>query len=104
VTKKHNSDRYHKRDDKKDQKSINKTKQNNSPDDPDNSQAPGWISQKGSLWVITFASLFMFVLTAVQASPAIGWFEAILWGLGYGASIWLIFYLMLVFIRRVRKR
>ena len=64
-----------------------------------------WISMKSGVKVIWVASIVMAVLTAWQVIPQRGIWEGILWGLVFGALIWLIFwgyYLFNRFMRRLR--
>ena len=53
--------------------------------------------------IITFTSIGMAVLTAIQVIPVKGWLEGILWGLLFGGLIWVIFFGM-IFINRFLKR
>ncbi len=62
-----------------------------------------WISMQRGTVIITFTSIAMAVLTATQVVPIKGWLEGILWGLLFGALIWIIFFGM-IFINRFLKR
>lgn len=62
-----------------------------------------WISMNKAVWVIGITSIAMAVLTAMQAVPVLGWLEGSLWGLLYGAMIWLIFFGMLWFNKKVKR-
>lgn len=53
--------------------------------------------------IISIASIGMAVLTAIQAIAVKGWVEGILWGIGFGAFIWALFFGM-VFINRLLRR
>jgi hypothetical protein len=66
-------------------------------------RAEPWITMRSGLIIITITSLGMAVLTAIQAVPAKGWLEGLLWSVGFGASIWVIFFGM-IFINRFFKR
>jgi uncharacterized membrane-anchored protein YitT (DUF2179 family) len=62
-----------------------------------------WIQMKTGLTLITITSIVMAVLTAIQAAPVKGWAEGIMWGVIFGALIWVIFF-GLVFINRFLRR
>jgi hypothetical protein len=53
--------------------------------------------------IITFTSIGMAALTAIQVAPIKGWGEAILWGLLFGGLVWAIFFGM-IFINRFLRR
>lgn len=55
------------------------------------------------LRIVAVASLGMAVLTAWEVVPQKGWLEGILWGLLFGALIWIIFFGMLYFNRWIRR-
>lgn len=64
-----------------------------------------WLSITTGLKTIAVLSLLVAAWTAWQLSKALPWWESILWGLGFGASIWLVFYLafrLQVWLRRDR--
>jgi hypothetical protein len=63
-----------------------------------------WVSPKDGIVIVTLASLFAGGFTAFKAAPALGWGEAILWGLLYGASIWIIFFAVIFIMGRVIRR
>jgi ABC-type antimicrobial peptide transport system permease subunit len=62
-----------------------------------------WISMRTGIIIISIASIGMAVLTAIQAIAVKGWVEGILWGIGFGAFIWALFFGM-VFINRLLRR
>jgi hypothetical protein len=62
-----------------------------------------WISMRSGAIIITFTSIGMAVLTAIQVIPVKGWVEGVLWGLLFGALIWIIFF-GLIFVNRFLKR
>lgn len=62
-----------------------------------------WISMRNGTVIITFTSIGMAVLTAIQVIPVKGWVEGVLWGLLFGGLIWIIFFGM-IFINRFLKR
>lgn len=62
-----------------------------------------WISMRSGLMIIAITSLGMTVLTALQAVPAKGWPEGLLWSVLFGASIWILFFGM-IFLNRFFRR
>ncbi|MEA4909384.1 MAG: hypothetical protein GYA17_04305 [Chloroflexi bacterium] len=67
-------------------------------------QTPGaWISMSTGIKVIALCSIVMAVLTAWQVVPALGWVEGLLWSLGYGVMVWMVFGVMLFVFRLLRK-
>jgi hypothetical protein len=66
------------------------------PNDP-------WISMRSGIIIISFTSLGMALLTALQAVPAKGWVEGLLWSLLFGALIWAVFF-GLILVNRFLKR
>jgi uncharacterized membrane protein len=77
-------------------KKENTAKKSNSPAEP-------WISMRRGLIVITITSIGMAVLTAWEVIPVKGWMEGTLWGLLFGALIWVIFFGMIFFNRFMRR-
>ena len=71
--------------------------------EPSELKAKAWISMKRGVILISITSIGMFFLTAVQAIPARGWMEGILWSIFFGILIWLIFFGM-IFINRFLRR
>jgi hypothetical protein len=65
--------------------------------------AEPWISMQNGMVIITFTSIGMAVLTAIQVIPVRGWLEGILWGLLFGVMIWGIFF-GLILVNRFLKR
>ena len=63
-----------------------------------------WISMPAGLRIITLVSIGMAVFTAYTTIPAIGWFEGLLWSLGFGIAIWLVFIGFYYFNRFVRGK
>ncbi|MDX1612710.1 MAG: hypothetical protein R3300_00290 [Candidatus Promineifilaceae bacterium] len=65
-----------------------------------------WLSRRTGLIVVAVISLIVAVFMTWNASTAddIGWGEALLWGLGFGVSIWVIFSLSLLFFGWIRGR
>ncbi len=55
-------------------------------------QQEGWISQRTGMLVIGAVSLALAVWTTVQIAPALGLGEGLLWGFGFGAAIWVVFF------------
>lgn len=68
-----------------------------------NQEAKPWISMRSGIIIISITSIVMAVLTAIQAIPIKGSVEGILWGVGFGAFIWVLFFGM-VFINRLLRR
>ena len=60
-----------------------------------------WIQMKTGLIVITIVSIGMAVFMGIPAYQTMG-LEGILWGLGFGAAIWVIFFGALYFNRLFR--
>ena len=77
-------------------KKENTAKKSSPPAEP-------WISMRRGLIVITITSIVMAVLTAWEVIPVKGWMEGILWGLLFGALIWVIFFGMIFFNRLIRR-
>ena len=77
-------------------KKENTAKKSSLPTEP-------WISMRRGLIVITITSIAMAVLTAWEVIPVKGWMEGILWGLLFGALIWVIFFGMIFFNRFIRR-
>lgn len=78
--------------------SKNQTKKpNKSKVDPNSP----WIKMKTGLIVITIVSIGMAIFMGWPAYQAMG-AEGILWGLGFGAAIWVIFFGALYFNRLFR--
>jgi len=62
-----------------------------------------WLSQKSGFKIITFASLALAIWVTWQGISNVGLFRAALWGLGFGASIWVIFFLVYALNRFLRR-
>lgn len=65
--------------------------------------AQPWISMRSGIRTIAITSLGMAILTAWQVIPQKGWLEGTLWGLLFGALIWVIFFGMYGFNRLIRR-
>lgn len=64
-----------------------------------------WLGMRTGMLIMGVVSLGMAGLTAYTAAPAIGWPEAIFWGLVFGLGVWLvfgIFYYFNLFVRGKR--
>ncbi len=86
-------------------KKIKKKKHNNPEPQKEEqvfAQRQPWIKYKTGIVIITITSIVMAVLTAIQAIPAKGILQGILWGLIYGGMIWAIFFGFLLFNRIFR--
>lgn len=68
-----------------------------------NQSGQGWISMRTGMIAISIVSLGMFAWTAYQFIPALGIWEGILWAIIAGGSLWLIFLVMLLFHRFMRR-
>ncbi len=62
-----------------------------------------WIPMRNGMIIVGMASLGMAILTAWEVIPVRGWLEGILWGLLFGALIWVIFFGMYWFNRLIRR-
>lgn len=62
-----------------------------------------WISMRTGFITIIIVSIGMAVYVAWQAVPSVGLWQAILYGLFFGGSIWLVFLGALLFNRFVRR-
>jgi uncharacterized membrane protein len=80
-----------------------KTKAKEQVKSPAGLETRPWISMRSGIIIISITSIGMTVLTAIQAIPAKGWVEGILWGVVFGAIIWAIFF-GLIFINRFLRR
>jgi hypothetical protein len=79
-------------------------KSNKKQSNPKNQlRAQPWISMRSGIIIIAITSIGMAVLTAIQAVPALGWVEGLLWSVFFGALIWIIFFGM-NFINRFLRR
>ena len=67
-------------------------------------KSDSWISKQMSLILITIISLAMAIYTGSQTVPALGWLEGLLWAVGYGGSIWLVFMGALFLTGKARRR
>jgi hypothetical protein len=63
-----------------------------------------WISMRTGLIVITFLSVGLTILIAKTTVPAIGWGEGLLWAIGFGAAVWVVFIGYYFFNRLVRNK
>ena len=79
-----------------------KTQTKKSKETPSFKSEP-WITMRNGIIIISVTSLGMTVLTALQAVPARGWVEGLLWSLLFGALIWAIFF-GLIMVNRFLKR
>jgi hypothetical protein len=80
---------------------------------PDQSSAPAekkpavnepWLSQSTGLRTMAVVSLMLAAFMAWQLQESEGLGRAILWGLGFGGAIWLVFLGSLAFNRWLRRR
>jgi hypothetical protein len=84
------------------------SKRSKSSKQPKQTQTPAptdpWIGQRTGLIIIAVVSVVLVGLMFWQVLPAMGAQKAILWALGAGASIWVIFGLMYIFGKKIRRR
>ena len=67
-------------------------------------QNEAWLSMRTGLIVVTLVSVGMAVLTGWMTIPALGWVEGLLWSLGFGGAVWLVFVGFCFFNRFVRGK
>jgi hypothetical protein len=63
-----------------------------------------WISMRSGLIVVSILSVGLTILIAKTTVPAIGWGEGLLWAIGFGAAIWVVFFGYYLFNRLVRNK
>lgn len=63
-----------------------------------------WISMRTGLIVVSVMSIGMMAMTGYYTISALGWKEGLVWTLGFGAAIWVVFFGFLYFNRFVRNR
>ena len=63
-----------------------------------------WISMRTGLIVMAVVSIGMGGLTAWSAVQTQGTLKGILWGLGFGAAVWVVFAVALMFNRVMRGK
>lgn len=80
-----------------------KMRSNKQSNQKDKLRMEPWISMRSGIIIIAITSLGMTVLTALQAVPAKGWLEGLLWSVLFGALIWVVFFGM-NFINRFFRR
>jgi hypothetical protein len=82
---------------------VPKKPQNNKKEKFQDPKNQPWISMRRGIVMIAFTSVALAILTAWQVSYSRGWLEGILWGLLFGALIWIIFFGNLFITRLLRK-
>ncbi len=80
-----------------------KKKQARNGSAPSPSSGP-WLSRRSGMIGMTAVSLTLMGWTAWQIHSFKPWAESILWGLGFGIAIWLVFGLTYTFNRWVRRK
>ncbi len=79
----------------------------NAPGKPIKEAAPQpgpWLKMKTGIYVVTAASILMAVLTTWQSiDGGVPVLESILYGLLFGAMVWIIFYFSQIFFRWLRQ-
>ncbi|MFO7623904.1 MAG: hypothetical protein R6V73_06095 [Anaerolineales bacterium] len=68
-----------------------------------NSLKRSWISMRTGIRLITVISVGLGLFTSFNLR-AMGWGESLLWGLVFGGSIWLVFFLILWVNRLLKQR
>jgi len=63
-----------------------------------------WISMRTGLIVMALVSVALAVWIAWNAVPTQGTVNGILWGIGFGAAVWVVFLIALTFNRFVRGK
>jgi hypothetical protein len=63
-----------------------------------------WLSQRTGRIIMIVLSLVLVAFFTYQLEPALGFWEALLWGLGFGLAIWGVFLLAYSFNKWVRRR
>ena len=72
--------------------------------EPGQINSDSWISKRRGYILITIISLGMAIYTGSQTVPALGWLEGLLWAVGYGGSIWLVFMGALFITGKARRK
>ncbi len=80
-----------------------KMRSNTQSNQKDKLRMDPWLSMRSGVIIIAITSVGMTVLTALQAVPAKGWAQGLLWSALFGALIWVIFFGM-NFINRFLRR
>jgi hypothetical protein len=62
-----------------------------------------WITMRTGIRLITVISIALGIFTSINLRAG-GWGQSLLWGLVFGGSIWLVFFLALTISRLFRKR
>ncbi|MCB9135008.1 MAG: hypothetical protein H6636_06255 [Anaerolineales bacterium] len=68
------------------------------------SKNEGWLPTRTGLVAVAVVSIFLAVMVTFQATKVSGFGESLLYGLGFGGSIWLIFGLVFFVNKILRKR
>lgn len=63
-----------------------------------------WISMRAGITLITLTSIGMGILTAWTSIPIKGTLEGIFWGVAFGAGVWVVFVVALMFNRFLRGK
>jgi hypothetical protein len=88
------------------ERTVTKDKKMSSKERSSQKSKPGmepWINMRSGIIIIAITSMSMAVVTAIQAVPALGWGEGLLWSTLFGALIWIIFFGM-NFVNRFLRR
>lgn len=73
------------------------------PEEPQG-QPEGWISRRTGLIIITLLSVVLGLFIGAQVMPVSGFRTAMVWSLGAGLSIWLVFSATLLLTGWIRGR
>lgn len=87
---------------KRSRRNAQKKRQKNKKEAQKRPTSEPWLSQTTGLRAIGVLSLLLFAFMVWQLWPSEGPLRAILWGLGFAAAIWGVFFLSLAFNRWVR--
>ncbi|MBN1149019.1 MAG: hypothetical protein JXA78_17305 [Anaerolineales bacterium] len=85
-------------------KKMNKTPKKEKKVQAQQNLSDPWISMRTGLILVTVISIGMAILTAWTTIPAIGWGEGLLWAVGFGVAVWLVFIGFFLFNRLVRRK
>jgi len=63
-----------------------------------------WISMRSAIIIVAILSLAMVILVVVQGNPQMPIWERLVYGLGFGASIWVVAIVFYVLNRYILRR
>ncbi|MFZ0546657.1 MAG: hypothetical protein WAM60_14520 [Candidatus Promineifilaceae bacterium] len=85
-------------------RSPKKAKKKTKPGNDISQQNGAWLPTRGGLIAVGVASLLLAAWTTIQSMKVSDFGESLLWGLGFGASIWVIFGFVFVLNKFLRGR